>query len=72
MYDLCQLGRQCGKHRRKLGVKQIQVAIETGYGVKNISSFERGHCNNAKILMWYINNGLENDVIRGCYYGENT
>ena len=70
VYDMKQLGKLCGKHRRKLKVKQQQVAIATGYSIKNISSFENGHCNNAKILLWYINNGLDKEQIRGCYYGK--
>ena len=70
VYDMKQLGKLCGKHRRRMKVKQQQVAIATGYSIKNISSFENGHCNNAKILLWYINNGLDKDQLRGCYYGK--
>lgn len=49
----------CKEHRRKLKVKQFTVALETGYSPKTISAFECGKLNNAKILMWYINSGME-------------
>ena len=69
MYDLKMLGVQCKRLRRILDIKQTQVAIETGYSVKTISAFENGRINNALILLWYINHGLNRDIIRGCEYG---
>ena len=69
MYDLKALGRHCKILRRTLDIKQTQVAIETGYSIKTISAFENGHTNNALILLWYLNHGLNRDIIRGCKYG---
>lgn len=69
MYDLKALGGQCKRLRRTLDIKQTQVAIETGYSQKSISAFENGRTNNALILLWYINHGLNRDIIRGCEYG---
>ena len=51
----------CKQHREKLGVKQSQVAEETGYSEQNISSFETGRTNNMIIFLWYINKGLLDD-----------
>ena len=69
MYDIKALGVQCKRLRRTLDIKQTQVAIETGYSQKSISAFENGRTNNALILLWYINHGLNRDIIRGCKYG---
>lgn len=69
MYDIKALGIQCKRLRRTLDIKQSQVAIETGYSQKSISAFENGRTNNALILLWYINHGLNRDIIRGCKYG---
>lgn len=72
MYDLKALGVHCKRLRRTLDIKQTQVAIETGYSLKTISAFENGRNNNALILLWYINHGLNRDIIRGCEYGAET
>lgn len=69
MYDLKAVGVQCKRLRRTLDIKQTQVAIETGYSLKTISAFENGRTNNALILLWYLNHGLNRDIIRGCKYG---
>ena len=55
------VGNMCKQHREKLGVKQSQVAEETGYSEQNISSFETGRTNNMIIFLWYINNGVIDD-----------
>ena len=54
------VGNMCKQHREKLGVKQSQVATETGYSEQNISSFETGRTNNMIIFLWYVNKGLLN------------
>lgn len=69
MYDLKTLGVQCKRLRRTLDIKQTQVATETGYSQKSISAFESGRTNNALILLWYINHGLNRDIIRRCEHG---
>lgn len=60
----------CAKFRRKIKVKQKQVAIETGYSEKTVSAFERGHSNNAILLMWYINHGMPHEYLEGCNMDE--
>lgn len=60
----------CAKFRRKIRVKQKQVAIETGYSEKTVSAFERGHSNNALLLMWYINHGMPHEYLEGCDMNE--
>ena len=62
---LVELGIRCKRFRRKIGIKQKQVAIETGYSDKTISMFETGRVNNAKILYWYIRHGLPVDNNEG-------
>ena len=70
MYDLRALGHYCKNQRRRMQKTQKQVAIETGYTEKTISAFECGRINNARLLCWYIDNGLNKDLIKGCYYGK--
>lgn len=61
------IGEQCKKYRRHvLKLNQIDVARETGYSKSNVSAFETGRNNNAKILLWYIDRGLN----RGCNDGK--
>lgn len=67
---LNQIGRACKQQRRKLNLKQITVAKETGYSVKNISGFETGRVNNAIILLWYLKHGLDISKIGGVKYGK--
>ena len=55
------LAEMCKATRENLGIKQTQVAIETGYSEQNISSFENGRTNNMIIFLWYIQHGLLSD-----------
>ncbi len=57
-FDLKMIGLRCRNFRIAMGIKQARVAVDTGYSVENISSFERGHNDNARILLWYLVNGL--------------
>ena len=59
MTNLKVIGHKCKILRRSLALTQNDVAKETGYTSKSISAFENGRVNNAIILMWYINHGLE-------------
>lgn len=59
MTDLKTVGRKCQRLRKSLNIRQSQVAKEIGYTPKSISAFENGRVNNAIILLWYINHGLE-------------
>lgn len=65
MTDLKLLGRKCKSLRRSLSKTQSDVANETGYTSKSISAFENGRVNNAIILLWYINHGLEGGLNHG-------
>jgi len=65
LIDLKILGQKCRSLRKSLNVRQYEVANETGYTVKSISAFENGRVNNAIILLWYINHGLEGGLING-------
>lgn len=65
MTDLKTLGRKCRSLRRSLSKTQSDVANETGYTSKSISAFENGRVNNAIILLWYINHGLEGGLNHG-------
>lgn len=62
---LKQIGVACRNYRRKIGLTQKQVSIETHYSSKTISSFETGHLNNATLLLWYLSHGLKIDEIEG-------
>lgn len=55
------VGKSCKRHRKRIGYTQKQVAQDTCYSVKTISSFETGHLNNAVLLLWYVNHGLTID-----------
>lgn len=52
------IGLKCSIHRRALKRTQTDVARETGYTQRNISTFEKGFNNNAIILLWYLENGI--------------
>lgn len=65
MTDLKVLGRKCKRLRKSLSKTQSDVANDTGYSFKSISAFENGRANNAIILLWYINHGLEGGVGNG-------
>lgn len=54
---LCKIGKDCQAFRKCIGKTQKEVATDTCYTVENVSRFERGLNNNAKILIWYILNG---------------
>ena len=53
------LGQICADHRKRIGYTQQQIADELGYSVYNISAFENGRNDSAKILFWYLEHGLE-------------
>lgn len=64
MVDLKLLGKMCKKYRIEIGYLQSDVAKETGYTSENISSFETGRNDNAKILLWYLSKGLDYEYIK--------
>lgn len=58
LIDLHELGRRCKQFRVERGYYQSDVAADTGYSVENISSFETGRNDNARILLWYFMHGM--------------
>lgn len=58
---LRELGRKCKKFRIEHGYFQVDVATDTGYSVENISSFETGRNDNARILLWYFVHGMNTE-----------
>lgn len=67
MFELKNIGLKCKLFRIEQGYTQEQVAVELGYTKENVSAFECGRNNNCRILMWYINRGLN---IKGVNYDE--
>ncbi len=57
--SLREMGRRCKQFRVDRGYYQTDVAAETGYSVENISSFETGRNDNARILLWYFAHGMK-------------
>lgn len=70
--DMQKLGRMCKTYRKHtLKTSQCEVAKDIGVTGQNVSAFERGKNNNARILLWYIERGMDIDnVIRGCNNGK--
>ena len=59
LFDLVKIGKYCKKYRVSIGRFQSDVAEDTGYSVENISAFETGRNDNARILLWYIEKGID-------------
>lgn len=57
--SLREMGRRCKEFRIEHGYYQTDVAADTGYSVENISSFETGRNDNARILLWYFAHGMD-------------
>ena len=56
---LREMGQRCKQFRVNQGYYQTDVAADTGYSVENISSFETGRNDNARILLWYFERGMK-------------
>lgn len=61
--SLREMGRRCKQYRIDLGLHQTDVAADTGYSVENISSFENGRNDNARILLWYLSCGMTTEYL---------
>lgn len=70
--DMRRLGAMCKQYRKyTLKVSQRELAGDIGVTGQNVSAFERGRNNNARILLWYIEHGIDiANVIRGCNNGK--
>lgn len=71
--SLRDIGRCCKEFRVEHGYYQIDVARDTGYSVENISAFETGRNDNARILLWYFSQGMKYEYLfeRGMNNGKN-
>lgn len=61
--SLREIGQRCKKYRVHRGYYQTDVAADTGYSVENISSFETGRNDNARILLWYFEHGMKPEYL---------
>ena len=53
------LGNACAKYRREvLCVPQRFVAVDVGCSIPNVSQFEKGHNDSARLLLWYLSQGF--------------
>lgn len=59
LLNLRDIGQRCQKYRVEQGYYQSDVAADTGYSIENISSFETGRNDNARILLWYFAHGMK-------------
>ena len=57
------MGQRCKQFRVESGFYQTDVAKDTGYSVENISSFETGRNDNARILLWYFTHGMNAEYL---------
>lgn len=65
MISLKEIGQKCKKYRINKGYYQNNVASDTGYSVENVSSFENGRNDNARILLWYFAHGMQIEYLYG-------
>lgn len=63
--SLREMGKRCKQYRVENGYYQANVAEETGYSIENISSFETGRNDNARILLWYFAHGMKYEYLIG-------
>ena len=59
--SLREMGQRCKQFRVEHSFYQTDVAFETGYSAENISAFENGRNDNARILLWYFAHGMTVD-----------
>lgn len=62
--DYSSIGKTCKAYRQVHGIRQCDVALDTGFSIESISAFECGRNDSMKFLLWYINKGLTIDDIR--------
>lgn len=62
---LREIGQLCKQFRIDIGYYQTDVAEETGYSSENISAFETGRNDNARILLWYFEHGMKPEYLFG-------
>ena len=67
MIDMKDVGAHCKALRQNLQLLQSDVARDTGYSVENISSFETGRNDNARIMLWYVARGLDKEYVRSLF-----
>ena len=62
--SLREIGQRCKQFRVEHGYYQADIARDTGYSVENISAFETGRNDNARILLWYFVHGMNAEHLR--------
>lgn len=67
MIDMKDVGARCRALRQNLELLQSDVARDTGYSTENISSFETGRNDNARIMLWYVAHGLDREYVRSLF-----
>lgn len=67
MIDMKDVGARCKALRLDLELLQSDVARDIGYSAENISSFETGRNDNARIMLWYVAHGLDREYIRSLF-----
>lgn len=69
--DLQYIGKKCKEYRKTQGYRQTDVSNETHYSSENVSSFETGRNDNARILLWYFTHGMTMEFLNeGVYQNE--
>lgn len=63
--DSVLLIKRCRAWRRSKGYTLKDIAIDTGYTISNISSFELGKNDNMYILLWYLGHGMTYEQLAG-------
>ena len=66
---LKQVGRVCQLHRQALHKTQQDVADATGYSRNHIATFEAGKVSNVFILSWYLETGLNPELVWQSLHG---
>lgn len=58
-FTLKEISAACQAYRRRVGVTQSRVAVDTGYSVESVSAFENGRINNLMLYLWYAGHGMD-------------
>ena len=62
--DMKKIGWTCQEFRQSIGIRQVDVADETGYDKGSISAFENGRTNNCALFLWYVAHGLTFELLK--------
>ena len=62
-YDLKEITKTLKAYRKRATVTQVEVAVDTGYSVEQISTFENGRVRSLFLFMYYCRNFLSDEEI---------